>query len=123
MNVRSNVGKEFLSPQDRAFQPSNCLHNLFTRQNVQICYKRMSSMAPVVSQNTKVLNGGREADQQPECTVRPLSSSGKVPHPLYGAWRDGTWGIQQNIDYNFFTISININNDFLKENQHQQRIV
>ena len=32
-------------------------------------------------------------------------------------------GVQQNVDYNFFTLSVNINNHFFRENQHQQRIV
>ena len=32
-------------------------------------------------------------------------------------------GVHQNVDYNFFTLSVYINNQFSKENQHQQRIM
>ena len=30
--------------------------------------------------------------------------------------------VHQIVDYNFFTLSVNINNPFFRENQHQQRI-
>ena len=71
MNVRSNVGKEFLSLLDRAFPPSNPLHKLFTRQTVKISYKRMPNMAQAVAgHNTKVLNGDRQPDQQPGCNCQ-----------------------------------------------------
>ena len=32
-------------------------------------------------------------------------------------------GVHQNVDYNFFALLVNINNHFVRENQHQQRIV
>jgi hypothetical protein len=32
-------------------------------------------------------------------------------------------GVHQNIDYNFFALSVNSNNNFIEEKQHQQRIV
>jgi hypothetical protein len=32
-------------------------------------------------------------------------------------------GVHQNVDYKFFTLSVYINNQFFRGNQHQQRIV
>ena len=71
MNVRSNVGREFLTLLDRAFPPSNPLHKLFTRQTVKISYKRMPNMAQAVAgHNVKVLKEERQADQQPGCNCQ-----------------------------------------------------
>ena len=49
INVKSNIGKEFLKLLDVAFPRSNPLHKLFTRQTVKISYKCMPNMASAVS--------------------------------------------------------------------------
>ena len=42
INVKTNVGKEFLKLIDTAFPTSNPLHKLFTRQTLKISYKCMA---------------------------------------------------------------------------------
>ena len=49
MNVRTNIGKEFLNLLDKAFPPDNPLSKLFNRQTVKISYKRMPNMAQAVA--------------------------------------------------------------------------
>ena len=57
INVKSNIGKEFLKLLDVAFPRSNPLHKLFTRQTVKISYKCMPNMASAVSRhNMKILS-------------------------------------------------------------------
>ena len=57
LNVRTNIGKEFLNLLDRAFPPDNPLSKLFNRQTVKISYKRMPNMAQAVAgHNTRVLS-------------------------------------------------------------------
>ena len=57
INVKSNIGKEFLKLLDVAFPRSNPLHKIFSRQTVKISYKCMPNMASAVSRhNVKILS-------------------------------------------------------------------
>ena len=71
LNVKSRVGKDFLTLLDTSFPPSNPLHKLFTRQTVKISYKRMPNMSQAVSgHNAKLLREDRQAEETPGCNCR-----------------------------------------------------
>ena len=71
LNVKSRVGKDFLTLLDNCFPPNNPLHKLFTRQTVKLSYKRMPNMAQAVSgHNAKLLRDDRPVDEQPGCNCR-----------------------------------------------------
>ena len=55
LNVKSKVGKEFLSLLDTSFPPSNPLHKLFTRQTVKLNYSCMPNMVQAVSRHNSSL--------------------------------------------------------------------
>ena len=61
LNVKSNVGKEFLKLIETAFPPSNPLHKLFTRQTLKLSYRCMPNMAQAISRHNALLLKG---DQQ-----------------------------------------------------------
>ena len=64
LNVKTNIGREFLSLVDRAFPPDNPLSKLFNRQTVKVSYKRMPNLSQAVAgHNAKLLAGGRQAEQ------------------------------------------------------------
>ena len=68
MNVRTNIGKEFLNLLDRAFPPDNPLSKLFNRQTIKISYQRMPNMAQAVAgHNSKILREEGDAEPQPGC--------------------------------------------------------
>ena len=59
LNVKSRVGREFLSLLDTSFPPSNPLHKLFNRNTVKLSYRRMPNMAQAVANhNSKLLGEG-----------------------------------------------------------------
>ena len=71
LNVKSRLGKDFLTLLDTSFPPSNPLHKLFTRQTVKISYKRMPNMSQAVSgHNAKLLREDRQAEVPPGCNCR-----------------------------------------------------
>ena len=71
MNVRTNIGREFLKLLDRAFPPDNPLSKLFNKHTVKISYKRMPNMAQAVAGlNAKVLSEEIQVEQQPQCNCR-----------------------------------------------------
>jgi hypothetical protein len=71
MNVKSNVGKEFLNLVDTAFPPGNPLRKLFTRQTLKVSYKCMPSMGQAVSRhNAQLLKGDRQLPSHPACNCR-----------------------------------------------------
>ena len=76
-NVKSNIGKEFLTLIDTAFPPTNPLHRLFTRHTVKIWYKRMPYMAQALSRhNAKILNEDiQQAQPTPACNCQGGQSS------------------------------------------------
>ena len=70
-NVKTRVGREFLSLLDTSFPPNNPLHKLFTRQTVKLSYRCMPNMAKAVSShNTKMLREDSPTDEQPGCNCR-----------------------------------------------------
>ena len=71
MNVKTKVGREFLSLLDRSFPPYHPLSKIFNRQTVKLSYKRMPNMAEVVSgQNTRKLRDDRDQVEVPRCNCR-----------------------------------------------------
>ena len=71
LNVKSQVGKEFLSLLDTSFPPDNPLHKLFTRYTVKISYRRMPNMAQAVSfHNAKLLRDDNGGTDYPPCNCR-----------------------------------------------------
>ena len=71
-NVKSNIGRDFLTLLDNAFPPSNPLHKLFTRHTVKLSYSCMPNMAQAVARhNLKILSEDRQQpDQTPACNCR-----------------------------------------------------
>ena len=68
MNVKSNIGKDFLKLVDKAFPPDNPLSGLFNRQTVKLSYKRMPNMSQAVAgHNSKLLSEERQAEQELGC--------------------------------------------------------
>ena len=71
LNVKSNVGKDFLKLIETAFPPSNPLHKLFTRQTLKLSYKCMPSMAQAISRhNAQLLKGDQQLPSHPACNCR-----------------------------------------------------
>ena len=71
LNVKTNVGKEFLKLIETAFPPHNPLHKLFTRQTLKLSYKCMPSMAQAISKhNAQLLRSDRQLPSQPACNCR-----------------------------------------------------
>ena len=71
VNVRSNIGKQFLQLLDGAFPPSNPLHKLFNRQTVKLGYKCMPNMGQSIArQNLKLLRPPTAAVPVPKCNCQ-----------------------------------------------------
>ena len=71
LNVKSRVGKEFLSLLDTSFPPNNPLHKLFTRSTVKLAYRRMPNMAQAVSShNAKLLREDSGGPGHPGCNCQ-----------------------------------------------------
>ena len=72
LNVKTNVGREFLKLIDSAFPPSNTLHKLFNRRTVKVSYRCMPNIAQAVAKhNVQILTGTPHAVQaQPGCNCR-----------------------------------------------------
>ena len=86
LNVRSRVGREFLSLLDTSFPPSNPLHKLFNRNTVKLSYRRMPNMAQAVANhNSKLLS--ERAVEEPGCNCM----GGKHSCPVDG--KCGTAGV------------------------------
>ena len=92
MNVKTRVGKEFLSLLDRSFPPYHPLHKLFNRQTVKLLYKRMPNMAQAVSgHNTRRLREDSEYVEDPRCNCRggqgncPVGGKCNVRNVVYEA--------------------------------------
>ena len=82
-NVKTRVGREFLSLLDTSFPPNNPLHKLFTRQTVKLSYRCMPNMAKAVSShNTKML---REDDAKNDRDIRKQKQEGEYEYsvPIY----------------------------------------
>ena len=72
LNVRTNIGQEFLRLIDKAFPPNNPLSKIFSRQTVKLSYKCMPSMAKAVARhNVKILKDDpAQALTPPGCNCR-----------------------------------------------------
>ena len=71
MNLKSNVGKEFLKLIETAFPPSNPLHKLFTRQTLKLSYRCMPSMAQAISRhNALLLKGDQQTARHLPCNCK-----------------------------------------------------
>ena len=89
LDVRTNIGREFLKLLDRAFPPDNPLSKLFNKHTVKVSYKRMPNMAQAVAgHNSKILSEDRQVEQQPQCNCR----GGKDSCPVQGRTVSCYWG-------------------------------
>ena len=71
MNVKSRVGREFLTLLDSSFPPSNPLHKLFNRHTVKLSYRCMPNMAQAVSgHNKKLLQEDNQAEGGRMCNCQ-----------------------------------------------------
>ena len=68
LNVKTNVGKEFLNLIDKSFPPDNPLSKLFNRHTVKLGYKCMPNMAKSIARhNSKILSEGTQTLQPAGC--------------------------------------------------------
>ena len=81
LNVKTNVGKEFLKLVDKAFPPDNPLHKIFNRQTVKVGYMCMPNMKTEVARhNNQVLR-----EDQPQAAIPACKCEGGPPNcPVMG---------------------------------------
>ena len=98
LNVKTNIGKEFLKLVDRAFPVGNPLRKIFNRNTLKIGYKCMPNMASAISKhNSKILRpdtrpenqqrckcGGSECPVGGKCPEKWVIYSAKVTEPVSG---------------------------------------
>ena len=92
LNVKTNVGKEFLALLDKSFPPDNPLSKLFNRHTVKVSYKCMPNMATSIARhNSKVLSEGTQTLQPAGCNceggvaVCPIQGDCKESGVVYRA--------------------------------------
>ena len=67
LNLKTNIGKEFLNLVDRAFPKDNPLRKIFNRSTLKIGYKCMPNMAAAISSHNKKILSPTNAESQPKC--------------------------------------------------------
>ena len=77
LNVKTNIGKEFLKIITKCFPPTNKLHKIFNRNTVKLSYSCMPNMKAVIDGNNKKLLTTNENDER-KCncsknTICPLN--------------------------------------------------
>ena len=74
VNVKTNVGRDFLALLDKHFPLSNKLHTIFNRHNVRVSYSCLPNMKSFINQhNTKILN--KHAKQQSSINIQSNSNT------------------------------------------------
>ena len=78
-SVKTNVGKTFLKLIDKHFPPSNSLHKIFNRNNVNVSYSCMEKIKSAISNhNHKLLSNDPPASAQCNCkSVKECPLDGK----------------------------------------------
>ena len=83
-NVKTNVGKTFLSLIKKHFPPYHRFHKIFNNNNIKISYSCMPSMKQLISNhNNKILNSKNNLKAPPPCNCR-----NKKLCPLQGKCRE-----------------------------------
>ena len=68
LNVKTNIGKEFLKLVDKAFPVGNSLRKIFNRSTLKIGYKCMPNMAKAISRhNSRILKPLDEGSSKSKC--------------------------------------------------------
>ena len=94
MNVKTNIGKKFLSLVRKHFPKGSPLYSIFNEKKLKMSYSTMPNMAQhIAGHNKKVIKmaEGREDPQSFGCNCRtgvqscPLNGECKTPHLVYKA--------------------------------------
>ena len=73
MNVKTKIGRSFLSLVDSHFHDDYPLHNIFNRNTVKISYSCMSSMLGIINRNNKMImntNSPQAKEPAKQCNCR-----------------------------------------------------
>ena len=71
LNVKTHIGKEFLSLLDKSFPMGHQFRKIFNRSTVKIGYKCMPNMAAAInSHNKKILKPASDIAEQPRCICK-----------------------------------------------------
>jgi hypothetical protein len=79
-NIKTNVGKRFITILRKHFPPSSPLYTLFNTKKVKLSYSTCPSMQSVISAHNSKVTRPREEDVEPGCNCR----GGSVSCPLQG---------------------------------------
>lgn len=83
INVKTNVGQEFLKLLDKHFPKGSELHRYFNRSKVKISYCTMNNLKKYVNKhNSKILNKKSENEAGRTCNCRKDPDTGEVKCPL-----------------------------------------
>ena len=79
-NVKTNIGKRFMSLVQKHFPPHHQYRSLFNKNNVKVSYSCVESMGNVIqSHNGKILNQQKPKEEKPcNCRIKgscPLDGS------------------------------------------------
>ena len=67
LNLKTNIGKEFLKLVDKSFPKDNPLRKIFNRSTLKIGYKCMPNMAAAISNHNKKILKPISTEDQPKC--------------------------------------------------------
>ena len=82
-NVKTNIGKVFLSLIKKHFPPYHRFHKIFNNNNIKISYSCMPNMKQIIlNHNNNILNNSKNHNPTPPCNCRK-----KEECPLQGKCR------------------------------------
>lgn len=90
-NVKTNIGRRFLTLIDKCFPPSHHLSKLINRNNIKVSYSCMPNIGQIISShNRKILKTINPPEDKPSCNCRnpalcPLDGKCLTPCIIYQA--------------------------------------
>ena len=88
VNVKTNVGKIFLSLLKKHFPQKNKLHKIFNKNNVKISYSCMSNISTTIAGHNKSFLQPKTTKYECNCRVKntcPLQNQWQTPNLIYRA--------------------------------------
>ena len=115
-NVKTNVGRRFLTLLRKHFPPSSELHKLFNPKKVKLSYSCCPSMNTIISSHNAKVTKTKQTVEAPGCNCRggvqrcPLNGRCLVPSLVYKATVSSVEGIRSYIGQAASTFKLRYNN-------------
>ena len=115
-NVKTNIGRRFLTLLRKHFPPSSDLHKLFNTKKVKLSYSCCPSMNTIISSHNAKVTKTKQVVAAPGCNCRggvgvcPLDGRCLVPSLVYKATVSSVDGVKSYIGQAASTFKLRYNN-------------